>query len=1222
MNKTPPDQEERDRALDPTRSVLVQAPAGSGKTNLLTKRFLRLLAEVDEPGEIVAITFTIAAAAEMRHRILGELENAANGIVNPKDEEMSVLAQGAMERSNAREWKLVDLPAQLRIMTIDAFCRELALQQPLLSGLGGELDVAQQPEELYRRAARKTIEQIEKSGTALGAAVTRLLDWDDNNWQELEGLLVEMLGKRDRWMHDFLLSQDRNLDADGEALREYLERPFARAVLQGLEEVSGLLDRVAGAREEVLLLARFACSQTGGELHRELAELAEFPQPSFVTRGELEEAQQAMLVVANLVLTNNGGFRRQVDKRLGFPADRKPEKARILTLIEDMKRVPGLDAALAGVRWLPPLRYSEADWEIVRASFTLLRHAVAQLKVVFAETGSVDFIEVAQIAQEVLKSEDEFPSEAAMTIADGIRHLLVDEFQDTSRRQHQLLGRIVGAWPDRVGRTLFAVGDPMQSIYFFRDADAELFGRVRDSGLDVPGGEPLALESVSLSANFRTTPSLVELLNRVFEAVFLEDDGSGVSFSRAEAAREISVGQEQGEGPKTFKLYLMFSSKNERGATDDAGGADTDAHPETGQVAEIVELIRSHREAMEEAQVAGSKYRIAVLARARKSLVPVAEALREWNLKATDEAEKIRFRAVELEQLAMRPEVLDALALGRALMNPLDRVAWLGVLRAPWCGLSLEDLYKVAGGDEADSLARPVPELLTERVLELSGAGRVAAERVLLALAKAPVLRANQPTAALGTWLEQVWLSLGGADCCDRTALANLDLLWNCLDRLPEGEQDLTGPGLAAALKQLTALADPAASSEWGVQLMTIHKSKGLEFEVVIVPDLQAKTGGGKRKLLAWLERGLESEQDSDEITEFLVAPMASKGEDSGASKRWVDRVYGERESQETRRILYVASTRAREELHLFARMGAKSEDDGGASLVHPQASLLATGWPGLEAEIEEQFDAWREELLAESEGSAGEIGSIAAAGLLSEGSNLLVMPLRLVRPALLRRLPEGYVAPVLSGLAAGADSGVGVGRLYSRHEGGVVSRALGTAVHSLLEELARLRMTMDWTTARAGLARLRPRIAAEARGAGIGLIEAAEIAGKALAMALEVSRDEVGAWILSPHAEAASEVCWSGVVDGAVKTVRVDRVFQAGLAPESEGAAAWWIVDYKTAHADSPAPAASLPQLRPLFAPQIEAYARVLRNLHGADAVVRAGLYYPRMLLLDWWEL
>jgi hypothetical protein len=122
--------------------------------------------------------------------------------------------------------------------------------------------------------------------------------------------------------------------------------------------------------------------------------------------------------------------------------------------------------------------------------------------------------------------------------------------------------------------------------------------------------------------------------------------------------------------------------------------------------------------------------------------------------------------------------------------------------------------------------------------------------------------------------------------------------------------------------------------------------------------------------------------------------------------------------------------------------------------------------------------------------------------------------------------------------------------------------------------------------------------------------------------MALDASQDPNGAWILSPHAEAASEVCWSGVVGGKVSTVRVDRVFRAGLTPQSEGKAAWWIVDYKTAHADSLDPATALPTLRPLFAPQIEAYARVLRNLHGVDAVVRAGLYYPRMLLLDWWEL
>jgi hypothetical protein len=85
---------------------------------------------------------------------------------------------------------------------------------------------------------------------------------------------------------------------------------------------------------------------------------------------------------------------------------------------------------------------------------------------------------------------------------------------------------------------------------------------------------------------------------------------------------------------------------------------------------------------------------------------------------------------------------------------------------------------------------------------------------------------------------------------------------------------------------------------------------------------------------------------------------------------------------------------------------------------------------------------------------------------------------------------------------------------------------------------------------------------------------------------------------------------------------VRVDRVFRAGLTPESDGEQAWWIVDYKTVHAAAPDPAAALPALRTLFAPQLETYAGFLRNLHGSDAVIRAGLYYPRMLLFDWWEI
>ena len=136
---------------------------------------------------------------------------------------------------------------------------------------------------------------------------------------------------------------------------------------------------------------------------------------------------------------------------------------------------------------ITPIRYSDAEWQIVCACFNLLRRAAAELRVVFAESATADFTEVAQIALSVLKGEDGFPTDTAQAVADGIRHLLVDEFQDTSRRQHELLRRLIAAWSDREGRTCFVVGDPMQSIYGFREADAELFPRVEKLGLEIPG---------------------------------------------------------------------------------------------------------------------------------------------------------------------------------------------------------------------------------------------------------------------------------------------------------------------------------------------------------------------------------------------------------------------------------------------------------------------------------------------------------------------------------------------------------------------------------------------------------------------------------------------------------------------------------------------------------------------------------------------------------------
>lgn len=1199
----PPDKQQREQAIDPVRSVMVQAPAGSGKTDLLTRRFLRLLSEVGDPSQIVAITFTRAAAAEMRNRIMVELEKAAASSPAPAAEAfaMASLAAAALEQSRRLGWNLVNLPSQLRISTIDSFCATIAARQPLLSVLGSSLRISENPTALYRRAARATLMQLGAGGPGgrgaeLAGAIELLLEWRDNNWHEIETHLVEMLRRRDHWMRDFVLNREQDWDL----LRERLERPLARAVASGLNQLAGILSTIPDACDEILELARFACAQTGNDRHRELAEIAELPQGPFVANDEVEDTRQVFLCLANFLLTSEA-LRKQFDVRMGFPPERKREKQRMAALIRILAEVPGFQSALQAIRTLPPAGYTDEEWRIVRASFTLLHHAAAQLQVVFAEAGVADFVEVAQAARRVLEEEDGQPTDTALAVADGIRHLLVDEFQDTSRRQHQLVSALVKAWPDPAGRTLFVVGDPMQSIYFFRDADAELFPRVQSIGLELAEGERHPLHDVRLTSNFRTAPELVNALNDAFHAAFASEDGSGIRFGRSEPARLSATSPEAG-----VELHVEFGPRTPRGHHDDPDSERSKQEAthardrsSAAQLGEIVALIRQHLAHAEQARARGRKYRIAVLGRTKATLASIAQALRQ---------NAVPFRAVELEPLAMCPEVLDALALARALYYPEDRVAWLGALRAPWSGLSLADLHAIAGDTDPDR--RPIPDLLRECAHPLSEEGRVAVTRLLAAFDAAPSLRSALPASALGTWLQQIWLSVGGAVCVDAEARANLDMLWRCLDALPSGEPDLLGGGLDAALKELNAQADPDTDGDCGVQLMTIHKSKGLEFEVVIVPDLHAGSRKTNHTMLAWLERGLAQPDDSGEITEFLIAPFQTKGTDRGKAKEWVDREYRERERQEMRRIFYVAATRAREELHLFTRVEFNRDT---SEMCDPQESLLQVVWPAIEPEVSRRYTAFvpvRDE---------GEIAELAAGG-----ATVLTMPSP-PKYAVLRRLPADYQAPpYLRGQATQARiAGTRAAALFARHEGGMESRALGIAIHSFMEEIARYRAAgLPVRESRPALQAFLSRVAARIRGIGIDQSAAEDLASQALALADRAAQDPIGDWILSPHADAGSETRWTGIVNQSIHTVQVDRIFRAGLTPQAEGTAVWWIVDYKSAHSDALDPAEALPRLRPLFAPQLEIYAEVLRGLHGSGIPMRAGLYYPRLLAFDWWEL
>ncbi len=137
-----PDWQDREHALDVRRSWIVEAPAGSGKTGLLIQRYLKLLSDesVEEPTQVLAITFTVKATAEMRERVMAQLESAArNEPVKSDsdfDREMRALAEAVLRRDQLLGWNLLEHPRRLRIRTIDSLCREIAQSLPLLSGSG------------------------------------------------------------------------------------------------------------------------------------------------------------------------------------------------------------------------------------------------------------------------------------------------------------------------------------------------------------------------------------------------------------------------------------------------------------------------------------------------------------------------------------------------------------------------------------------------------------------------------------------------------------------------------------------------------------------------------------------------------------------------------------------------------------------------------------------------------------------------------------------------------------------------------------------------------------------------------------------------------------------------------------------------------------------------------------------------------------------------------
>lgn len=1123
----------RREAIDPHRSFIVQAPAGSGKTSLLTLRYLRLLAAVNNPEEIVAITFTRKAASEMRHRILAALAGASRPPApdaRPHERELHALATAALARSRERGWDLERNPARLHVQTIDGLNHWLAQRMPLAARIGLAATLVDDAQPLYREAARRMVGALEL-GDERADPLVRLARSLDHEPHRLAQLLADMLGTREVWLPKLLAEPDRRR----------LRAGIDRLLLGALEaELSCIRDAVAGAiSAELLAVLRMAASAGGAA--SPLAALAPFD----ALPAARVDAVPRWSALADVLLTagREGAVRKTVDRNQGFLAASEGApwpalKQHMNDELESLAGVAGFAQALSGVRRLPPARLTDGQWERIAALLAVLPHAVAELLALFAERGNLDHPAVAAAARDALR-EDAAPTELALVLDYRVQHLLVDEYQDTSPAQEQLLALLLAGWREGDGRTLFCVGDPMQSIYAFREADVTLFLQAAEQGI---GGVPLG--SLRLERNFRSSRVIVDWVNASFATLLPGRDDferGAVRYSPAEYVHE----SRNGDG---VHLHALVD-------------ADERAMGE--------EVARIAADALAGAP-AGRRPSIAVLVRARNSLPAIIAALR---------AAGVDYRGVELESLADRAAIRDLVSLARCMLHAGDRGAWLAVLRAPWCGLTLADLHRLAG-DDPDAT---IPFLAGDpaRLARLSPDGAARLGRLREALQPAIASRGRR---SLGGWLRSAWLAIGGpATVDDVSDLTNAELFFGALDQL-ESES-----GAWPEVSDLEATAEHIRASPVGledapVQIMTIHKAKGLEFDVVVVPDLQRMAPSGNRRLLYWTTLATGPGQRG-----VILGSRSESGEVEGVADQleaWMRRLEAERAELELGRVAYVAVTRARRVLHLVGSARTRQEAGGELLRKPPAGSLLRFFWPVLKAEFERARAASAPQTAARGPPSRPKLTAPGLTRIPLNWQPPVPDALPLVPPLRILGATEESVRPEFDWA-------------------GAIATAVGEVVHLELDRLAGLRLHRE---ALAGRSTAWTRLL---RCAGMDERHLPEALARTQAVVDGFLRSEFAGRLLDPAAqEAGGELAVSARIGGGVQSLRIDRSFVDATGVR-------WVVDWKTSQHEGGDREAFLDRELERYRPQLERYAEAMRCLEPGRPL-KVGLYFP---LLDGWR-
>ena len=1132
------DHKERKIAQDPSRSCIVQAPAGSGKTTLLARRYVGLLSVVNQPEQILAITFTKKAAAEMRDRVLEELAD-----------DTSDIGQDASRHAIEQGWQLQKYPSRLRIQTIDAFAMNLVRQLPVSSPLQ-QRTICAHPEDYYDQAVARVLRRVSQpdetasdASNQRGALAVELLQGFFGDATQVHNLLVTMLRRREQWQFMLMdwLAKDQGAqlitaiesgvrDLQDDSL-EKLQSAFADSVQQSLKD-----------------LARYAADNLEGQAAFD--ELGPFEQWRFIAENLLLKATSTL---------SRPELRKTVNKTQGFPAIKpaNPRKDEMVALLEDMAAHPPVYALglsiLAALRLQPLTTSISLDRDRIALIGAVLFDCVNELTKLFNECGEVDFNQITIAAIAALGSEDA-PTELALSLDYRISHLLIDEFQDTSRAQHELFSRLIREWTPGDGNTFFAVGDPMQSIYRFRNADVSLFLEVCTKGM-----ANLPLEYLRLTTNFRSQDSMISWFNQVFEVLLGDNDDpnlGAISYTAATSPGSQLTPLENAALLAPMQLSSTLPEQYEQIVAHIKGLAQTTAYPN-----------------------------IAILLRNRGPAGALVQAL---------EAAQIPWQGTDLHALSNMAIVSDAVSLARTLYDPTDRVSAFALLRGPFVGLTLNDLAAMARAlDEAYGENSPEkstdvgahsaifdlePKLL-ERHLSTTGCASV----IRLQTITRPLID-RRLTLAPRELIESLWLQLGGPLAYPAATHKHLSRFLDVVETSHPRRFD--PERLERDIEKLYAEDDTS-----GVQILTVHKSKGLQYQHVLIPNLQAKPRADDGQLLM----SRESKRG------YLMAARLPGKNDNDKKQRtlyhWLKLEEQQRAKNETKRLMYVAATRAEVSVRLFGTL-SDSKPPPANSLLDALTGVFGTLWQG--------------QPNTDPEPSDGEIPE------LKEPVDLAIqaLPASLVAPTMPPpnfRMPQrarGVTARLQTSEIDDPEL------LFSAERRAAILR--GNLTHQALRSLSRGEDTPETL-----IARQRPFWHQQAITTGLSDHLADEVETLTTQGLLRIAASPIGRWCtLHQHEDSQAELpltLWEQ--SGPIK-LAIDRTFVIGQpAAPAPDQRTRWIIDYKTAQpsADTPSLENWLQSENDRYRKQLAGYARAMAALHPHQNL-RTALYFTAIDEL--WEV